>query len=1847
MASDDQPTENGKPAFRTLKVPGRKLGLPPPARAVPDAFADLVRARVREEVRIDGPGRSAEGEVTIEGVSPDTLVELDLGEGVRWWMRVDELADWAVPEESARGAGGDGAHDLDVLRLPPTLTIGGRQRGAGGLALAGLRILDLDLAEMGALELAAGLENRLRPGPGLYVCSGKDFESLGQRIEAPDDLPAGDGPFLIFLHGTASSTLGSFGDLGSELPRLHRRYGERRVLAFEHRSLTHSPGDNARDLLKLLPTGAELHMVSHSRGGLVGELLCRGSYSNADRKPIRNFELDFFRHHERRDAEVAAREVATLEELGRLLEEKRPRVRRFVRVACPARGTNLASGRLDRALALLLNALKLGVPILAGSQIYDFLQALVRATARQRTRPDVLPGIEAMMPTSPWIRLLNHDPSTLQSDLSVVAGDVEGAGVLGRLAVFALDTLLFREDHDLVVHTRAMFGGGARARGLARKTFERGPETTHFTYFRRRRESILSALERDDPEGFQPFEAAAPERSAGRAVRRVPLEPLADRPVAVLLPGIMGSHLSVDGNRIWLDVDDLAFGGLGRLRAGADVVPDGVIDRYYGALADFLAESHQVVPFDYDWRLSIVREGERLRHRLTELLGATDQPIRLIAHSMGGLVAMASALGSAGDAAWRDLRKRRGFRFVMLGTPSRGSHVISQIVFGRERIVRRLALLDLKHSKRQLLEITGRFQGLYDLLPATVDDDPIFDLQTWKRWNQAEGEDWPTPLAEHLNAARSLRKELDALDLGLAPDQWAYVAGQAPATPVAVEIDEGSGRARLAVMMIDRGDGRVPWETGPPAGVRVWWTDAVHGSLPCHEAAFDAYLELLETGQTSRLPSTAPATRGITVRLPRPADGPELFPSAEDLLEAAIGDEPQPVRDLGLAPLEVGITHGDLRFARHPVLVGHYEDDFLYSAEATIDRQLHGRLERVHSLGLYPGPVGTAEVFLDPTNSGRGAVIIGLGRVGKLAVGDLVRAIKHGALRYALALEAAASGDDTNAGGSREVALSSLLIGSGDGTGITIPDSLRVIIEGVSAANQILAESGSSRLRFTHLEVVELVEGRSLSALHALEKLAAEPSLSQGRVIAQPGLRRVDGGIRRLRANESEDWWQRLEIRVAERPEKVAPVDRPLVFTSLSDRARAEQQLVATQRRLVERFVEDAIGDTRWDAATATTLFELLLPNELKDQAPRRQDLVLVVDEHSGAYPWELLHDGLTGQGRPLAVQAGIVRQLVSREYRRPVDHPADDAALVIGDPPSGWPALPGAQQEAERVAAMLDAEGWQVTALIRPSGRQVLTALFGRGYRVVHVAAHGIFDPADVDGGGIVIGPQMFLRPGDIDQMRQVPELVFVNCCHLGRLAQLDPRLQRRRNDLAANVGIQLIRMGVRAVVAAGWVVDDAAAATFADEIYRLMLGGEPFGKAVELARRRTYDEHRAVNTWGAYQCYGDPWFRLREPRGRQTAVTLDAVDPMEAELRLENLTSQSRVGTDPQRLRGELAELLKILERQHPEWLGHAGVRSRLGEAFSELADLEALGVVAGVDAGATESAHHAYAAAIGHLRAALGCDRGSTSMDLARRWVQLESRVAVFRFKYPAADDAGSAAARRQTLRKSLKRALDNAERLLGVSETVWRWTLIGSIRCHLALAQNGVKPQNGVKHLREAAEAFRRAHERALASTGHAETYPALSWCLVEAVHGLLAEPTDRTGGAVSPGIDAVLGPVLRAGLDAAASDHSFWRRAALGDAELIQMIAAGVGPDDPGAKRLDEVLSTRSRAAVEHYAGALHRGGSPRQHCMLIESLDWVLDLLTGADERRARVRAAVADVRRAFVETVAGRLSGS
>ena len=321
--------------------------------------------------------RAGAAEVSFEGLAPDDVVELELQDGLRVWMRVDD----ATREFAGRGRRGQAA---DVVEVPSELVVGPASRSFGGWAIKAMKVLGIDIEEKILDFVSDKVEGQLKPGPGLYRCSDTSADGL-QPLRSLD----GDGPALVFLHGTASSTSGSFGGLwspegGRLITPLFDAYGGR-VLAFQHRTLTESPIVNALALVEaleqVLPPGAVVHLVSHSRGGMIGELLARGQRRGA--APITRDDLELF--------DDRPQDRASLQALTTALERARFEISRFVRVACPARGTTLADRRLDRYVSVLVNLGSL-VPGFKANPVYDGLTSLLAGVLKKRTEPEELPG---------------------------------------------------------------------------------------------------------------------------------------------------------------------------------------------------------------------------------------------------------------------------------------------------------------------------------------------------------------------------------------------------------------------------------------------------------------------------------------------------------------------------------------------------------------------------------------------------------------------------------------------------------------------------------------------------------------------------------------------------------------------------------------------------------------------------------------------------------------------------------------------------------------------------------------------------------------------------------------------------------------------------------------------------------------------------------------------------------------------------------------------------------------------------------------------------------------------------------------------------------------------------------------------------------------------------------------------------------------------------------------------------------------------------------------------------------------------------------------------------------------
>lgn len=1796
---------------------------------------------ITSAIRVD-PGQARDGATADAKVGQGDVVRVELENGFVLWSRVDDLM-W----EHGRPSGArSGAPVLELDRFVPRRGAAARgERGLFGFGVKFLEFFGVNLKKQAAADLGDWFEmKRLGDAPGLYRCALEDAFTLAP-VAADGAIETKDGRILVFLHGTASSTIGSFGKLvKSRAARaaLQSQYGDA-VYALQHRSMTESPIQNALALLELLekaPDGTEIHLVSHSRGGLVGEVLCLGQCENfekifsaerlkslfkgdgtiAEQLGLAPYDMDGLAKHNA--AYDADRE--RLLKFVELFRRRQFRIGRFVRVACPARGTTLASGRLDRWLSVL-NFL-IGK---AGGDFAGDCTEFMAAIAKQRTDPRTLPGLEAMMPGSALTQLLNHPELVTAADLSIIAGDAEANGVWGQIKMIVTDWF-FGADHDLVVNTGSMYGGIKRSKGGARFLMDRGAEVTHFEYFVNARSIgwLIDGLARKEGQqgGFEPIEKAAAEPVAREAMARSQAKE-GPRPFAIILPGVMGSALKVGGANVWLDYLTIATGGLDRLRMESEgVASSTLLDDFYGPLINFLAETHRVEALAYDWRLSIEESAKRLRERLQILLPEAkrvQQPIHIVAHSMGGLVVRAMLADPTGNKVLHDCLALKDSRFLMLGTPNRGSHEAVRWLTGLNPTLAKLKLLDFTRDANGIIDIVRGFPGLLELLPS--EDDGFFDAQLWARLKQSVSAGWPLAEVEPLRNAWATLQRVAATQL---PKQGVvYVAGCQDMTVSSYEVvDDNSffarpGAKRLQFKAVREGDGTVTWKSGLIPGVPTWYVEqTAHDQLCAQRGAFAGYLDLLTTGTTTRLSNAPPAIRGVGAGaefvLPDvpPADD---IPGPNDMSKLGFGsaqfDETQ-ARDIVRTKIRVTIRHGDLAYARHPVVVGHYLGDTVVSAEKALDERLEGALSRRLRLGLYPGALGTHAVFLQREKWGRpkGAVVLGLGQVGELSLTQLQARMRDALLEFALQVAQLPDEERFGAKGAvRSAAVSSLLVGSGS-DGVTVRDSIEATLRAAIGANEKLGNAKlDSKVTIDHIEFLEIYRDVALTAAEALGRALLDGELSRA-IIWNPSLvEEGQGGLSRLKRDEPPGWWRRMEIV----EERIDGKWMGLRFVASTDRARAETTQAVGQLRLAESFINEASSGTSNNSKIAKTLFEMLLPNRVKELASRQSNTVLLVDDVSARYPWELLEDRDSATGKPAAIQAGLVRQLKTPRFRPAPLHATDHSALVVGDPDLAgskeFPQLSGAEKEARAVEDVLTQKGYRVDSIIGGKAKNIIRALHKQPWRILHLAGHGVHEwPVTLDEtyrkrgdcmedskareikiSGMVIGKDAFLTPGDVEQIRYAPELVFVNCCHLGQTQDSNTRF----SALAANIGVQFIEMGVKAVIAAGWAVDDIAATAFAESFYRRMCDGEQFGEAVRAAREEILTRFPNVNTWGAYQCYGDPGFRLivqAEEIEKPEEKPKPFYAPAEVVTEIRNLRERLRMKilkkTDGAKERAETGAALerifaRIPDAQRAEWKARADVAAEAGLAFGEA---------------------KAFADAVAWLEHALCAPKGDCPLSVIEQSANFAARGAAEEWKSLSRVERTK---QRTRLVGTIKSAIGRLNNIAAYGKTEERLSLIGSAYKRLALVETGRQRQAALEKM---AEFYKAAHE--LADKPYAFT----NWAIADIVLALLKKTPvrDEESARIHTAADRHVEELTKED----ARNPSFWNNVSVGDIWFMRLVEALAAIRPTGGSEAE---------AIDAYRRAMQIGASPREIDSVIDTIDIVLEVTnSGPKELKAALR---------------------
>jgi tetratricopeptide (TPR) repeat protein len=1837
--------------------------------------APLPRGKVVQSVNV-GAARGAAGNVRVQATPGEDVVVLHIEHGPSLVLHPETARDLLLAQaENVRGRATTDAEHTTEIQVPVELRWRGLEdavtsRGAtrGFLGTVVLRAIEVvkdfvadfvkeRAAELTAEGLAALVDGQVSPG--VYQLGRGPLAKLKGKQAVPRMRAAGR-PNLVLIHGTFVDTQSTYAKLWIDHPTLVQSlfdfYGDDGVFALDHPTLGQSPIENALTLADACPPGARLHLVTHSRGGLVAEVLARVCGSPTLTKDDRAFFA----------GPDHARQLQALEDLCAVVRDNDIRVERIVRVACPARGTLLASKRLDAYVSVFKWTLDLaGLPV--AGEIVDFLGAV----AQLRTEAAILPGLEAQVPDSPLIQWLHAAPDRIPGELRVVAGDIEGDSVKSWIKTLLADAFYWT-DNDLVVQTRSMYGGAPR-RATATFVLDRGGTVSHFAYFANATtaEAITRGLTQDTPQGYRligPLSWAGTSATGYRAGLRAASDgkPLSDKPAVILLPGILGSNLKIGDKRIWLGWRTV--NGLQQLAyaPGDGIEPDGPIDLVYDALVHFLSKTHEVIEFAFDWRVPMEDEANRLAGVVDAALTARQQsgtPVRFLAHSMGGLVARTMQIVK--PAVWDRMMAVPGARLLMLGTPNDGSWAPMQVLSGDDTFGNALVLFGAPFQGHEARRVMAELPGFMQLQAALFDEGerPLGKRETWlelaKRdldivksnsvWHklriQLQPYEWGIPKQSVLDAGVKLRKALDAQRDNVLPrfaDKLVVVTGKAKFTPAGYAFGD-KGLDYLDDP--DTGDGRVTWQSAQLPGVETWAADAEHAKLPLEVSAFDAYLELLETGKTTK--SSAAARRGaamptaaVTPRVrSRPSRGRGATRPPEnptDVLAVAGRDEPGPRPSVD-ASLEVRVDNGDLKFVREPLLLGHYVSQRLTGSEAAMNSLTGGTMYASLSMRQYPDQAGTHQVFVnakvDPDDPARpprpeAVIVVGLGAEGKLRSSELIRTVRLGAIAWAQRMI------ERPGHTSMRFDLAATLIGSG-GTGVSAGLAAQLIAQGVWEANEHLAKFRWPRIG--RLILIELYLDRAAEAWRALrlqQESMPERFVVDGSVHIRDGaLRRpLDSGYR----GADYDFVSAISGDDGSR-------DAIISYTLDTKRARSEVRARSTQGKLVRELVRRASNGGSSDVKIGSALFRLLVPVEIEPFFAGATELVMELDGGTAAIPWELLDDGSRDDAQPWAIRAKLLRKLRTENYRPAVkDSSNDDDVLIIGEPQCDpiYPRLRGARAEALAIKELFELPApagigpERVHALVsqdpEKQGADALEVIgtildARRDWRIIHIAGHGEppeWSPVDCEDAdvpkprvgnprGVVLSCGTFLGPREIDGMRKVPELVFINCCHLAardvQQTLKESKLGRPydRSLFAATVAEELIRIGVRCVIAAGWAVADNAAEAFAKEFYGALLRGERFIDAVAHARReaKTY----GGDTWGAYQCYGDPdWVFVREGGDAQRPPKPfneefgGVASPDGLKLALETIAAEIHAGVngaDPDgsdagdKVARRADRRAKHLEQQRGK------IRYLEARHASKWRDI---GLVAEAFGLAWEAAGDRSKAVDWYERAVESND-GSASLKALERFSNVRARLAYDRAKL--AGTAGSSADRAASRDRDpaslladeitiIATALDRLDQLTRAHRTRERLSLCGSACKRLALVEamagHQDKEHEAIARMRD----YYQGAERLALEVGDDELfYPALNrMAAAIVVDGATAQwrgfdPSETQ-------------PVRESLARKAANDPDFW--SLVGAIELDLYVALGAREI---AKHVDAIIG--------RYADLHSRDGSTRWRSVL-DQLEFVL-----------------------------------
>ncbi|MCH5720544.1 hypothetical protein [Niabella hibiscisoli] len=445
------------------------------------------------------------------------------------------------------------------------------------------------------------------------------------------------------------------------------------------------------------------------------------------------------------------------------------------------------------------------------------------------------------------------------------------------------------------------------------------------------------------------------------------------------------------------------------------------------------------------------------------------------------------------------------------------------------------------------------------LLPVSNNDIDFSNKKEWEVFAKATGLKWTIPDDQLLSAFADFRKKINHNLEQLNHQKIIYVAGKDDETVSGYSYENG----QLQFKTTAEGDQSVTWATGIPAGINrqtsLYYTNATHGGLTTQKYLFQGIKDLLDRGTTemaefSRKPLAIQSTGRSMAKEEYNFEINERAIESNLLglgLDAFVEKTNTPI-------LKVSVSKGDMIYASYPVMLGHFANDGIYGAETIANKYLNNILSLKHSLGIYPGNIGSHTFFKDNASLFKGCIVAGLGQAEFLNSYQLAKTVESAVADYLLTF----SRNHFRKNNSKnKIGLSSLIIGAGYG-GMAIESSCRAIMQGIINANDKVQKlTGNEDLYVDELEFVELFEDKAITCFYSLTNFINGNSDGMNIFWKERKIKSLFGARKRLLVDNNVTWWQRLSV-VANNglQQDKNKTDKTLSYYSSTNNAREEKR---------------------------------------------------------------------------------------------------------------------------------------------------------------------------------------------------------------------------------------------------------------------------------------------------------------------------------------------------------------------------------------------------------------------------------------------------------------------------------------------------------------------------------------------------------------------------------------------------------------------------------------------------------------------------------------------------------------